>query len=142
MNDATDIDPRYAIGVPEMDREHARWITLIEQFRLAAAGHLLDQVGFGAAEKTLDQLLKYTQQHFDSEERLLISYEYPLLAEHRKKHRQLTDAVLKLRNELSAHQHTSTPLKLNLFVTVWLLEHIMTDDWNYAVYIREKRGQG
>ena len=133
------IDPRYSIGVPEMDREHAHWIALIERFRLAAAGHLMDHIGLDAARRTLEALLEYTQQHFANEEQLLATYQYPDLAEHRAKHRELTGAVLKLRKEIAEHSSESTPLKLNLFVTVWFLEHIMTEDWKYSRFILEKQ---
>ena len=124
-----------------MDREHARWIDLIEQFRVAAAGHLMDRVGREAARKTLEDLLEYTQQHFSSEERLLASLHYPDLVEHKAKHRELTNAVLKLYKEIVEQKLDTSPLKLNLFVTVWLLEHIMTDDWKYSRFIREQRGE-
>jgi len=138
VNDAT-IDPRYSIGVPEMDREHARCIDLIEAFRVAAAGRLSDSVALGEAGRSLDALLAYTQEHFASEERLLASYQYPALAEHKAKHRELTGALLKAIKEVAAYRSGTAPLKLNLFVTVWLLEHIMTDDWKYSRFIIEQR---
>ena len=131
------IDPRYSIGVAAMDREHARWIVLIEKFRVAAAGHLLDSVGVDAARRTLSALCDYTQQHFASEERLLAACAYPDLAAHKLKHLELVEAVAKLSREVAEHQGSSTPLKLNLFVTVWLLEHIMTEDWKYARFVRQ-----
>ena len=138
MNDAT-IDPLYSLGVPEMDREHAHCIDLVEAFRVAAAGHLADSAGLAAARRTLEELLDYTQTHFADEERLLASYQYPALAEHKARHRELTAAMLKLIRELAEHRDATTPLRLNLFVTVWLLEHIMTDDWKYASFIIAQR---
>lgn len=134
------IDPRYSIGVPEMDREHAHWIMLIEQFRSAAAGHLTDARGLDAARLALQKLSEYTQKHFASEERLLAKCAYPELGAHQIKHRELSAAVAKLSTEISEHSSSTTPLKLNLFVTVWLLEHIMSEDWKYARFILEQRG--
>jgi len=122
-----------------MDREHARCIDLIEAFRVAAAGHLCDSAGLDAARRTLEDLLDYTQDHFANEESLLASYHYPQLAEHRARHRELTGAVLKLIKEIAEHRSGTPPLKLNLFVTVWLLEHIMTEDWKYARFIIAQR---
>ena len=135
------IDPRYSIGLPEMDREHAHWIALIDQFRVAAAGHLSDAIGLDAARRTLAALLEYTKRHFASEESLLASHGYPELTAHQAKHRELSAAVKKLLDEIAEHRVGSTPLKLNLFVTVWLLEHIMTDDWKYSRYILEKKAR-
>jgi len=138
VNDAA-IDPLYSLGVPEMDQEHARCIDLVEAFRVAAAGHLADSVGLAAAQRVLEELLECTHTHFANEERLLASYHYPALAEHKARHRDLTAAMLKLLRELAEHRDATTPLKLNLFVTVWLLEHIMTDDWKYASFVIAQR---
>ncbi len=113
---------------------------MINQFREAANGHLSDAVGLEAARQTLDDLLKYTEVHFASEERLLASCQFPELAAHKQKHQELTAAVQKLCAELAAHSAGSTPLKLNLFVTVWLLEHIMSEDWKYSRFIIAQRG--
>ena len=140
MSDET-IDPRYSIGVPEMDREHARWIALIEAFRSAAAGHLTDARGISAARLALEQLSAYTRQHFASEERLLAQCHYPELGAHQTKHHELAAAVAKLAQEIEEQHGTTAPLKLNLFVTVWLLEHIMSEDWKYARFIIGQRGQ-
>ena len=129
------IDPRYSIGVSEMDREHAHWIALIDKFRATTTGHLSDSVGINAARQALQQLLDYTKTHFASEERLLKACKYPALAEHQLKHRELTAAVVRLTEEISQHKTDTTPLKLNLLVTVWLLEHIMAEDRKYAQHI-------
>ncbi len=129
------IDPRFAIGVTEMDHEHAHWIALIEKFRATASGHLSDRIGIDAARQALQHLADYTKTHFASEERLLKACKYPALAEHQQKHRELTAAVARLAEEISQRKTDTTPLKLNLLVTVWLLEHIMAEDRKYARHI-------
>lgn len=133
----TNIDPKYSIGIPEMDAQHARWIELIEQFRAAAAGHLLEPVGLGAAQRALEQLIDYTKTHFASEEVFIAARGYPEVEAHRAQHRELVAEVERLRDEIRQHKTHSTPLKLNLFVTIWLMEHIMSDDAKYAQYIRD-----
>jgi hypothetical protein len=49
----TRIDPKYSIGIPEMDAQHARWIQLIEKFRSVGSGHMLEQSGINAAAHAL-----------------------------------------------------------------------------------------
>lgn len=129
------IDPKYSIGIDEMDAQHARWIQLIEEFRAVGAGHLLDRAGIDAAVRALDKLLKYTRTHFTSEEQLLARHHYPALDAHKKQHRELEAVVAKLLGEVRARATSATPLKLNLFVTIWLLEHIMGEDDKYARFI-------
>ena len=132
------IDPRYSIGIPEMDAQHARWIHLIEEFRKVGADHLLDASGFAAAETALEQLLEYTRSHFDSEEKFMAAYHYPKLEQHRQQHRALEAKVVALLDEIRAHGIARTPLKLNLLVTIWLLEHILDEDDDYARFILGK----
>jgi hemerythrin len=133
------IDRKYSIGIDEMDTQHARWIQLIDEFRTAASGHLLEQAGIDAARHALDELLKYTRSHFASEEKLIAAEHYPELEAHKQKHRELEAVVVKLLDEIRAHKSGTTPLKLNLFVTVWLLEHILSEDKKYARFILGKQ---
>lgn len=135
------IDRKYSIGIDEMDTQHARWIQLIEEFRTAASGQLLEQTGIDAARHALEELLKYTRSHFASEERLITAQQYPETEAHQRKHRELEAFVVKLLDEIRTHKTGSTPLKLNLFVTVWLLEHILTEDKKYARFILEKQAR-
>ncbi|MBI5922968.1 MAG: hemerythrin family protein [Betaproteobacteria bacterium] len=134
----TIIDPKYSIGIDTMDAQHAKWIQLIEEFRSAGAGHLLDRIGVEAAKLALEQLLAYTCTHFVSEEKLLAEYKYPGLAAHKQRHQELEAAVIKLLDEINAHKTKVTPLKLNLFITVWLMEHIIQEDDKYARFILGK----
>lgn len=135
----TAIDPKYSIGIPEMDIQHARWIGFIEEFKAAASGHLLDQVGIGAALHALEQLADYTRQHFASEERYIAAHNYPGIETHKHRHRELEMEVAKLLDEIRSHKTSSTPLKLNLFITIWLMEHIMQEDDQYARFILHKK---
>jgi len=132
------LDPKYSIGIPEMDAQHARWIQLIERFRAAASDHMLEQAGLDAAAHALEKLLEYTQCHFTSEERFLADRRYPGIDDHRRTHRELEAKVVALLGEIRAHKTNTTPLKLNLFVTVWLMEHIMQEDDKYARFLRGK----
>jgi len=131
------IDPKYSIGIDEMDAQHARWIQLIEEFRSVGSGHMLERAGIDAAHRALENLLGYTKSHFVSEEKLLAAHKYPDLEAHKARHRELEAAVVKLLDEIRAHAR-GTPLKLNLFMTVWLLEHIMGEDDKYARFILGK----
>lgn len=121
-----------------MDAQHARWIALIEQFRDTASSHLLDRSGFDAAQHALEQLIAYTHTHFASEEQLLERHHYPQLRDHRQMHLELEQQVRALLDEIAQHKTSSTPLKLNLLVTIWLMEHILQEDRNYAHFILAK----
>lgn len=102
------------------------------------AEHLVDETGFEAAEAALVKLLKYTQLHFASEEKLLSEHGYPGLESHKNKHHELETSVRKMLDEIRGNRISLTPLKLNLFATVWLFEHIARDDEKFARYVLGK----
>jgi hemerythrin len=132
------IDPVYSIGIDEMDTQHARWIQLIEEFKAVASGHLLEQSCIAATEKALLKLMEYTKSHFASEEQFIAAHQYPDLEVHKKHHRELEREVLKLHNEIVMHTSERVPLKLNLLITIWLMEHITQEDAKYASFILKK----
>lgn len=132
------IDPKYSIGIAEMDAQHARWIQLIEEFKLVGSEHLLEHKGFQAARLALEKLLAYTKSHFVSEEALIEAHGYPDLEAHKKQHRELEAKVVELLDEVHSHSKNRTPLKLNLLVTIWLIEHILQEDDKYARFILNK----
>lgn len=129
---------KYSIGIDEMDAQHAHWIQLIEKFRSIGSEQLLGPSGIHAAAQALEQLLRYTKTHFASEEQFMSAHGYPGIAAHKERHRELEAVVTKLLGEIQAHQTGSTPLKLNLFVTIWLLEHILQEDDRYARFVLGK----
>lgn len=133
---AKPIDPKYSIGIPEMDAQHAYWIELIERFRAAAADHLLDRRAFDAAYEALEHLLAYTKEHFASEEKFIAERGFPDLEPHCQRHRELEADVARLLDEIRQHKTHTTPLKLNLLITIWLMEHIMSEDKQYARFLR------
>ena len=133
------IDPIYSIGIDEMDAQHARWIHLIEEFKKAAAGRLLESSSIHAARQALTQLLEYTKSHFASEEQFISAHHYPDLEAHKQHHRELERAVVKLHDEIMAHTSNKVPLKLNLLITIWLMEHITQEDAKYASFILGKK---
>ena len=133
-----EIDPKYSIGIPEMDAQHARWIALIEKFRAAGADGLQDQAGINAAAAALQELQGYTLTHFDSEERFLADRRYPDLEAHKRLHRDLEREVARLLAEIQSPAKDRAPLKLNLFINVWLLDHILKEDAKYARFVLQK----
>lgn len=146
MNDnptMASINPKYRLGIDAMDAQHARWIELIEDFKAIASGQLLETSSVDAAAHTLGKLLDYTRHHFASEERLLVQHAYPDLEAHKRQHREIEAVVVRLLDEVRSHKSTSiTPLKLNLFATVWLMEHILQHDGKYARYILDRQAAG
>ena len=67
-----------------------------------------------------------------------MTHKYPDLDAHKMRHGELVGVVEKLLEELRAHRTNTAPLKLNLMITIWLMEHIMGEDDRYARFILKR----
>lgn len=136
------LDPKYSVGIVEMDAQHAHWIQIIDEFKAVAGGELDEQAKIDAAARALEQLQSYTVSHFASEEQLLATHGYPGLDAHKKQHGELAALVGKLLGQARTPSNHNTPLKLNLLATIWLLEHITNEDLKCAQFILGKAAAG
>ena len=128
-----EIDPKYRLGVAEMDREHAQLIQIVNDLKAGLQGETM--LSGEGIPRIVDRLLQYTNTHFNHEEQLMSENQYPGLAEHHKKHAELKRQIEQFASELSG-QHETMALKINLFMTIWLFEHIIKDDADFAKHYR------
>lgn len=125
----------YRIGIEVIDRQHAEWLAIVEEFRAVGAPQLLNSAGFEAAEHALEKLLGYSERHFATEERLMAEYGYPGTEGHAQSHREFSSNLFKMQAEIKQHKHSMAPLKLNLLATIWLFEHITRDDMKFGQFV-------
>jgi hemerythrin-like metal-binding domain len=123
----------FAIGVPEIDRQHKALCDKIDDLFAACSG------GKGGNEvvKTLDFLTEYTIKHFADEEKLQQKVGYPGFSRHKALHNDFTAQVLKLKKELAASGH-SVPMVINVnnVISTWLINHIMKEDKQLKEYMK------
>jgi hemerythrin len=125
------IDPKYRLGIETVDSEHAELIHIVEELKSNVTSGKCDE---HQLQSIVARLLKYTHTHFSHEEQLMYEYHYPQLAEHRAKHAELMAQVEQFAQDLGDHAKR-VALQINLFMNVWLYEHISKDDAAYAKYI-------
>ena len=124
----------YSVGVPAMDAQHQRLITLINEFHQAMSeGHGSQQV-----RAVLDALADYTVKHFRDEEALMERHHYPALAEHRRKHQELIRSVEELRQK-NKDSEIGLSITVSDFLKEWLTNHIQGADKKYGPYLQEKK---
>jgi diguanylate cyclase (GGDEF)-like protein/hemerythrin-like metal-binding protein len=103
----------HEVGIHEIDEQHAR-----------LAGLLNDLVGAlrnGEDHTTIfREIIRYTEFHFASEERLMAQYNYADSEAHRDLHRRLLDDIRNLGLE---HEGFSVSLILR-YLQEWLLRHV------------------
>ncbi|MCO4763992.1 MAG: hemerythrin family protein [Myxococcales bacterium] len=127
--------PIYETGVPAIDDQHRRLMTFVnEMFDALVQGH-----GEQVVDRILDDLIVYTKQHFEFEEKLLERGGDDDIDAHIAKHRTLLSAVEGLQQRRAAGDIEVDEDTLEL-LRDWLVSHIRDDDAERAPAVM--RGAG
>ncbi len=122
----------YAVGVPEIDRQH--------EHLFACAGQLHSAMMAGQGREVLGPILAgliaYTRAHFAAEERLMQQSRFASYAAHKAEHDALTRRVVRLQQEFDAGRVALSVEVMN-FVKDWLARHIMGTDQQLARHLRQ-----
>lgn len=115
-----------SVGVPAMDAQHQVLLDLINNlFGAMKAGEANAVLG-----ECLSELVDYTANHFDCEEKYLASRNYPKLAAHHVLHTNLVDKVLAFKRDFEEGRAT-IGIDLMIFLREWLIDHILGEDMQY-----------
>ncbi len=118
---------QYSVKNSLMDSQHKKLVALINELHSA----MKEARGKDVLEKTLDDLVKYTQFHFDSEEALMLKANYAEFKLHQQVHKKLTIQVLDLQKKFKGGKSLLSMEVLN-FLKNWLVEHIQGTDKKYS----------
>ena len=116
---------------PLMDQQHQKLFELMNKLYYSAD---LSQDGVDDAIKGL---LDYTHKHFGQEEEFLESIRYPHFDAHKEKHGYIFMAVDKLIADFSMMDHRLFANEVYVFISEWLVGHIIYEDMTYAKYIKD-----
>lgn len=130
-------DETYSVGVSELDAEHRRILSIINQM----IEHPESLEGSEAVSDILVQLTKYASEHFDHEEKLLEEHGFPDLATQRKEHhdfrRKIAGYCLNVMNDRD--RQGDAPEDMLRFLKRWWNDHILVSDMKYRPFL-EARG--
>ncbi|MBI2239828.1 MAG: hemerythrin family protein [Magnetospirillum gryphiswaldense] len=121
-------DKSFSVGTTALDADHRRLLEILnriyEAWQTDPSKVELDQL--------FDELLDYTDGHFNREESKLAARDYQNLAEHQLQHERLRETVLAFR---ARHLAGNTPDALTEdmanFLKSWLMDHILGEDMKY-----------
>jgi hemerythrin len=123
-----------SVGVDALDDDHKKLVDLLNRLHylnLAGADH-------GSVAEVLEELMHYTEYHFDREEKLMQFSDYPELDEHRDCHRKLTRQLLEYKQTFEDRPDRFDVKEFYDFVSEWLLVHVLEDDMKYKPYLRSE----
>lgn len=119
--------PMLNVGVKEIDDQHRKLVDLVNQLNDAmAAGK-----GRNTLAPVLDELVRYTQYHFGTEERLMAKHPGSQSAAHKGEHQKFIADVSAFKKKFdSGNAMIST--EIMIFLRDWLSKHILQTDKKFA----------
>jgi hemerythrin len=136
LKDAMTLDPRYRVGIPQVDREHQRLFEIIAEVN-KGLDHADDAARGAALRRVIGELIEYTRSHFASEEALMTNAGFPSLATHRLLHGELLKRVREMQMRIEIGDESAT-LDLSRFLASWLTEHILTADREFGRFVASR----
>jgi hemerythrin len=123
------------LGIEELDEQHR------EIFRRAKLAD--DALTSGRSSNVTGELVaflvEYCQQHFQSEQRLMESKDYPASVQHSQQHAWFSETVRVVREDLAdGAPDDEIAKRLNELLLRWLVNHIATFDLQFAEWLKKK----
>ncbi len=125
-------DEKVSVGIPEIDADHKRFISLIDDLNRA----ILDRMEPEEIKKRLQFILDDTARHFAHEEKLLREWNYPDAEEHVRKHASVLNSLQAIQDQLFAYQMPAEWISVGIEVKDILINHLLMEDTKYAEYYR------
>ncbi|MCK4840586.1 MAG: hemerythrin family protein [Methylococcales bacterium] len=133
-----------SIGIDSIDRQHKTLISYINELNNAINKDLTANGKKDLVTIVINKLVNYTRIHFVYEEAIIFGFSsYPEAADHKEKHEKLFKGVdvFKERiqsvdiNDIEYFEELCT--ELMMYMNEWLTNHILIEDMQYAIYIKE-----
>jgi hemerythrin-like metal-binding protein len=116
-----------SVGVPSLDNDHRHLIAEINQLYAASISSNKE-----AVDNALAMLTAYSIRHFHNEESYMARIRYGRLEEHRKRHDEFTMKIREFAKRCEEGQHASVAKDMLEFLSLWLADHILHEDKEYA----------
>jgi len=122
----------FNIGIDEADRQHKKMLDLMNDVHILSQQKHSNQ----SISQALEVLISYTRVHFDWEESLFESYQYPKFEPHKEHHSLLIKQLRDHKKNISIGDHIAIDAELAQ-LNDWLLNHIKHSDRDYASFLMD-----
>jgi len=122
-------DSSYEIGIEEIDRQHMKFIKLLRRFHIGAQ----NAIPLTIQLRILQELVKYTQYHFCSEENIMLITKYPDLANQQAEHFRLLKSLERRVDLYRIAPHTGE--QFSEFLYDWFVNHTQVEDRKLTPHI-------
>lgn len=126
-------DDAYNTGVHQIDEDHKKLLNMINNLRSST----LCNTGEEFERRTLQELVDYTESHFEREERLMQENGYPDYEGHKAQHDQMAQYAAGFMKRYD-EQGNKVLSDVADYLTQWLIQHINGTDMKYVEFFQEK----
>jgi hemerythrin len=121
---------RLATGIEEIDNQHKRIVTLVNQL------HKIKQSGnFVAIGEVIEEMVDYALSHFAFEEEIMEAANYRFRGAHKRVHDLFVRKIPEFQKRFAAGENISD--ELHRMLVRWLYNHISNEDQGYVKSIKE-----
>ncbi len=123
----------YSVGIPSIDEQHKNIICIIN--RLTALSSASSQSE--SVPEALSEMLQYAKEHLAYEEQLLERHGYPDFDNHKAKHIEYVENIVKFSTK-AITEGEADPKSLLAYLHTWWTNHILHEDMQYSQYLQSK----
>ncbi len=120
----------YSVGDARIDADHRHLFDLINEFHYV----FLQNHDRKEIARVLNNLVKYCEEHFQREERLMSEHGYPGLAEHQTIHAELFETLFTLQSKFEDGSVKMEKETIE-FLRHWLIDHIADHDMKFGRFL-------
>jgi hemerythrin len=123
----------YSVGIKVIDDQHKGLLDFVNDVFNHSSGNEKQERAY--FQEVIHQAVQYVKEHFATEEKYMLTANYPGYAEHKKAHDEFTLTVIKSVQEFQAGKRLVLH-KFAYFLKNWILSHIAVMDKKYGDYLQ------
>ena len=123
----------FSVGIRKIDKQHQELINIMNLLveNEDASGHS------ETIASVLDRMTRYAHFHFETEEALMLEYEYPEYESHQDDHTQFKMKTAQFCLD-ALHRKETLPDEVISYLRHWLTHHILRTDMKYKPYFLQR----
>lgn len=128
-------DDSFKIEIPLIDERNQHFMKIVVRLEELNAIKRKREEDFDSIGEVLADIMEFAKMHFNEEERILVSEQYPEVNQHRQAHKRFIKKIMAFRR-LFSEDPGKVADDVVEYARAWLPLHIKEQDSRYAPFIR------
>ncbi|MFH1061515.1 MAG: bacteriohemerythrin [Candidatus Omnitrophota bacterium] len=122
----------FSVHVREIDQQHKKLIVMINDIHL----NLFKYARLDLQSKVVNAMIEYAADHFQTEEKYMAEFNYPLSIEHMAEHDKFRKKTKELKLKMQKQGYVMS-MELLSYLKIWWKKHILITDMKYSEFFNE-----